>query len=155
MFHIINSGILKLGGIYHSIFGPDKLEETKLGLPFSFSWQDRYKISSILGVHLRTLGIGSLLLFIKTIYLGGIYDTLSSGGGDIKLLRENCITLNPYLLGRYLVRAPFGNEGWIISISNLEDLVGGHYWLGIYYIVGSTWHISTRLFNFLVRDFSW
>ena len=38
VFHIINSGILKLGGIYHSIFGPDKLEETKLGLSFSFSW---------------------------------------------------------------------------------------------------------------------
>merc|ERR1712066_102233 len=68
-FHIISSGILKLGGIFHSIFGPDKLEETKLGLPFSFSWQDRYKISSILGVHLRILGIGSLLLFIKAIHL--------------------------------------------------------------------------------------
>ena len=155
VFHIINSGILKLGGIYHSIFGPDKLEETKLGLSFSFSWQDRYKISSILGVHLRVLGLGLLLLPIKTIYLGGIYDTLSSGGGDIKLLRENHITLNPYLLGRYLVRAPVGSEGWIISINNLEDLVGGHYWLGIYYIIGSTWHISTRLFNFLVREFSW
>merc|ERR1712087_662354 len=83
-------------------------------------WQDRYKISSILGVHLGALGIGLLLLFIKAVYLGGIYDTLSSGGGDVRLLRESCVTLNPYLLGRYLVRAPFGNEGWIISINNME-----------------------------------
>merc|ERR1712039_645308 len=139
----------------YSIFGPDKLEETKLGLPFSFSWQDRYKISSILGAHLGALGIGSLLLFVKAVYLGGIYDTLSSGGGDVRLLRESCVTLNPYLLGRYLVRAPFGNEGWIISINNLEDLVGEHYWLGIYCMIGSIWHISTRPFGFLVREFSW
>jgi photosystem II CP43 chlorophyll apoprotein len=155
VFHITSSGILGLGGIYHSIFGPDKLEETKLGLPFSFSWQDRYKISSILGAHLGALGIGSLLLFVKAVYLGGVYDTLSSGGGDVRLLRESCVTLNPYLLGRYLVRAPFGNEGWIISINNLEDLIGGHYWLGIYCLIGSIWHISTRPFGFIVRGFSW
>merc|ERR1719277_598316 len=155
VFHIISSGILGLGGIYHSIFGPDRLEETRLGLGFSFSWQDRYKISSILGAHLGALGIGSLLLFVKAVYLGGIYDTLSSGGGDVRLLRESCVTLNPYLLGRYLIRAPFGNEGWIISINNLEDLVGGHYWLGIYCMIGSIWHISTRPFGFLVRGFSW
>merc|ERR1711933_512517 len=130
MGHIIHSGILGIGGIYHSIFGPERLEETKLGIPFSFSWQDRYKISSILGVHLKILGIGSILLFIKVIYLGGIYDTLSSGGGDIKLLLENYITLNPYLLG-------------------------GHYWLGIYCMIGSIWHISTRPLGFLVRGFSW
>merc|ERR1712203_354487 len=103
VFHIICSGVLGIGGIYHSIFGPEKLEETKLGIPFSFSWQDRYKISSILGVHLGVLGIGSILLFIKAVYLGGIFDTLSSGGGDIRLIRESCITLNPYLLGRYLI----------------------------------------------------
>merc|ERR1712187_93386 len=63
VFHIISSGILGLGGIFHSIFGPDKLEETKLGLAFSFSWQDRYKISSILGVHLRILGSKKIRYF--------------------------------------------------------------------------------------------
>ena len=34
------------------------------------------------------------------------------------------------MLGRYLARPPFGGEGWIISINNMEDLVGGHYWIG-------------------------
>ena len=65
------------------------------------------------------------------------------------------MTLNPYLLGKYLIRAPFGNEGWIIDVNNLEDLLGGHFWLGINYIMDSVWHISTRLLGFLVRDFSW
>ena len=155
VFHMINSGLLGIGGIYHSIFGPDRLEETKLGIPFTYSWQDRFKISSILGVHLGVIGLGSILLFAKAVYLGGIFDTLSSGGGDIKLVRESNMTLNPYLLGKYLIRAPFGNEGWIIGVNNLEDLLGGHFWLGINYTMDSVWHISTRLLGFLVRDFSW
>jgi photosystem II CP43 chlorophyll apoprotein len=155
VLHMISSGLLGIGGIYHSIFGPDKLEETKLGIPFAYSWQDRFKISSILGAHLGAIGLGSILLFVKAVYLGGIFDTLSSGGGDVRLVRESCVTLNPYLLGRYLIRAPFGNEGWIISINNLEDLLGGHFWLGINCMVGSVWHISTRPLGFLVRGFSW
>merc|ERR1711933_68074 len=123
VLHIICSGVLGIGGIYRSIFG----------------------------AHLGALGIGSILLFVKAVYLGGIFDTLSSGGGDVRLVRESCVTLNPYLLGRYLIRAPFGNEGWIISINNLEDLLGGHFWLGINCMVGSIWHISTRPIGFLVR----
>ena len=30
-------------------------------------------------------------------------------------------SMNPYVLSRYLARAPFG-QGWIISIDNMEDL---------------------------------
>jgi len=78
VFHMISSGLLGIGGIYHSIFGPDKLEETKLGIPFAYSWQDRFKISSILGAHLGAIGLGSILLFVKAVYLGGIFDSLYS-----------------------------------------------------------------------------
>ena len=51
--------------------------------------------------------------------------------------------LNPYLLAQYLLRAPFGSSGWIISINNMEDLIGGHYWVSFYLILGSCWHIQT------------
>jgi hypothetical protein len=34
-------------------------------------------------------------------------------------------SMNPYVLSRYLARAPFG-QGWIISIDNMEDLLAGH-----------------------------
>ena len=40
--------------------------------------------------------------------------------------------------------APFGSSGWIISINNMEDLIGGHYWVSFYLILGSCWHIQTR-----------
>ena len=39
--------------------------------------------------------------------------------------------LNIYLLARYLFRAPFGSEGWIVSFNRMEDIIGGHYYLGI------------------------
>ena len=37
VLHLVTSGVLGIGGIYHSIFGPDKLEETSLGTLYSFS----------------------------------------------------------------------------------------------------------------------
>merc|ERR1711920_665694 len=155
VLHLICSGILGLGGIYHAIFGPERLEETTYGFVFGYQWQDRFRITAILGAHLGTLGSASSLLFVKGVYLGGLYDTWASGGGDIRLIKDTCVTLNPYVLGRYLVRAPFGSEGWIISINNMEDLVGGHYWVGVYLIIGGVWHLQTRPFGVIVRGFTW
>jgi len=155
VLHLISSGVLALGGIYHAIIGPSRLEETSYGYIFSFQWQDRFRITAILGSHLGSIGLASLLLFVKSLYLGGLYDTWASGGGDVRVIKDTSVTLNPYVIGRYLIRAPFGSEGWIISINNLEDLVGGHYWVGIYLIVGGVWHIQTRPFAFVVRGYTW
>lgn len=78
------------------------------------------------------------------LYLGGLYDTWACGGGDMRLIERVELGLNPYLLAQYLLRAPFGSSGWIISINNMEDLIGGHYWVSFYLILGSCWHIQTR-----------
>jgi hypothetical protein len=29
----------------------------------------------------------------------------------------------------YLLKSPFGGEGWIVSVDDLEDIIGGHVWL--------------------------
>jgi photosystem II CP43 chlorophyll apoprotein len=155
VLHLISSGILGLGGIYHAIFGPERLEETTYGFIFAYQWQDRFRITAILGSHLGTLGIAALLLFVKGVFLGGLYDTSASGGGDVRLIKDTCVTLNPYVLGRYLLRAPFGSQGWIISINNMEDLLGGHSWVGISSLIGGVWHIQTRPFSIVVRGFTW
>lgn len=138
--HLICSGILGLGGIYHAIFGPERLEETTYGFVFAYEWQDRFRITAILGAHLGTLGTAALLLFMKGVSLGGLYDTCASGGGDIRLIKDTCVTLNPYVLGRYLPRAPLGSQGWIMSINNMEDLLPD---------------IQTRPFSIIVRGFTW
>ena len=91
-----SSGILGLGGIYHAIFGPERLEETTYGFVFAYEWQDRFRITAILGAHLGTLGTAALLLFMKGVSLGGLYDTCASGGGDIRLIKDTCVTLNPW-----------------------------------------------------------
>ena len=153
--HLMWSAMLGLGGIYHAIFGAERLEETTYGFTFAYDWEDRFRITAILGSHLGTLGCGGLLLFVKAVYLGGLYDTLASGGGDMRLMKHTTVSFNPLVLGRYLPRTPFGNEGWIISINNLEDLIGGHYWVGMYCLLGGAWHIVTRPFGVVVRAFTW
>ena len=75
VLHLICSGIPGLGGIYHGIFGPERLEETTYGFVFGYQWQDRFRITAILGAHLGTIGSASLLLFVKAVYFGGLYDT--------------------------------------------------------------------------------
>ena len=155
VLHLISAGVLAIGGIYHSVIGPGRLEESNYGLVYGYSWQDRSRITSILGAHLCTLGIASLLLFVKGVYLRGLYDTWAAGGGDVRLIKYTNIGWNPLALARYLVRAPFGSEGWIISINNLEDLIGGHYWIGIYFFAGSIWHVQTRPFRFIERGYTW
>ena len=155
VLHLLCSGVLALGGIYHAIFGPERLEETTYAFDFGYQWQDRFRITAILGAHLGTLGSAAFLLFMKAVYFGGLYDTCASGGGDIRLIKDTCVTLNPYVLGRYLLRAPFGSEGWIMSINNIEDLVGGHYWVAMYCLLGGLWHIQTRPFGIIVRGFPW
>lgn len=154
MLHIIVAGISGIGGIYHGIFGPERLEETKYGYLFGYQWQDRFRLTAILGAHLITLGIAAFILFVKGIS-SGLYDTWASGGGDIRLMKDQSVPLNPWQLGRYLARSPLGTSGWIISINNAEDLVGGHYWVGIYLIIGGVWHIQTFPIFIFVRGFTW
>ena len=153
VFHLIASGILGLGGLYHAILGPERLEETTYGYVFGYQWQDRFRITAILGAHLFTLGYGAFLLVLKAFYFGGVYDTWASGGGDIRLIKD--LSLNPAVLFRYLARPPFGSEGWIISINNMEDLIGGHYWVSFYLLIGGAWHIQGTVFKVFVRGFTW
>ena len=155
VLHLVSSAILALGGLYHAIFAPERLEETTYGFLFGYQWQDRFRITAILGAHLATLGTAALALFLKAVALGGLYDTWASGGGDMRLMKDTSVTLNPYVLGRYLVRAPFGAEGWIISMKNLEDFMGGHFWVAMACLIAGVWHLQTRPFAILVRGFTW
>jgi len=154
VLHLISSGVLALGGIYHAIFGPERLEETTYGSVFAYQFQDRFRITAILGAHLGTCGLAALLLFAKGVYLGGLYDTLASGGGSVRLIKDSSVSLNAYVLLRYLARAPFGSNGSIISVDNMEDLLAGHYWVGTLSLIGGVFHILTKPELFVKRGFT-
>jgi photosystem II CP43 chlorophyll apoprotein len=46
------------------------------------------------------------------------------GGGDVRIITNP--TTNFGVVFGYLLRSPFGGDGWICSVDNLEDIIGGH-----------------------------
>ena len=151
VLHLISSAVLGLGGIYHAVRGPDTLEEYSSF--FGYDWKDKNKMTTILGFHLIVLGCGALLLVAKAVFFGGLYDTWAPGGGDVRVITNP--TLNPAVIFGYLTRSPFGGEGWIVGVNNLEDVVGGHIWIGLICIAGGIWHILTKPFGWARRAFIW
>lgn len=95
------------------------------------------------------------MLFIssESYVFGGIYDTWAPGGGDVRLIKNP--TLNPLVIFGYVFKSPFGGDGWIVSVNNMEDLVGGHIWVGVLCISGGIWHILTKPFAWARRAFVW
>nr|UIB38803.1 photosystem II CP43 chlorophyll apoprotein [Trentepohlia sp. YN1242] len=150
VIHLISSAVLGFGGIYHSLVGPDTLDES---FPFfAYEWKDKNKISSILGIHLVLLGFGALLLVFKAS-TSGVYDTWAPGGGDVRVITNP--TLKASVILGYLLKSPFGGDGWIVSVDNMEDIIGGHIWIGVLLIVGGIWHILTKPFAWARRAFVW
>ncbi|KAH9556030.1 hypothetical protein CY35_07G004000 [Sphagnum magellanicum] len=142
VLHLISSAILGFGGIYHALIGPETLEES---FPFfGYVWKDKNKMTTILGIHLILLGVGAFLLVLKALYFGGVYDTWAPGGGDVRRITN--LTLCPSVIFGYLLKSPFGGEGWIVSVDNLEDIIEGHIWLGSICIFRRIWHILTKPF---------
>jgi len=151
VLHLISSAVLGLGGIYHAIRGPETLEEYSSF--FGYDWKDKNQMTNIIGYHLILLGCGSLLLVLKAMFFGGVYDTWAPGGGDVRIITNP--TLNPVVIFGYLLDAPFGGEGWMIGVNNMEDIIGGHIWVGIICISGGIWHIVTKPFGWVRRAFVW
>ncbi|MEO8892150.1 MAG: photosystem II reaction center protein CP43 [Coleofasciculaceae cyanobacterium] len=148
VIHLIGSAVLGIGGIYHSLRGPDKLAGY-----FDFDWADKDKVTSILGFHLICLGLGAWLLVCKAMFWGGLYDTWAPGGGDVRLITNP--TLNPLTIFGYLFHSPTGGSGWLVGVDNLEDIVGGHIWMGGVLIAGGIWHILTKPFKWTHGIFTW
>ncbi len=151
VLHLISSAVLGLGGIYHAVRGPERLEEYSSF--FGYDWKDKNQMTNIIGFHLILLGGGALLLVAKAMFFGGVYDTWAPGGGDVRVI--NNPTLDPSVIFGYLVKAPFGGVGSIIGVDNMEDIIGGHIWVGLICIAGGVWHILTKPFSWARRAFIW
>jgi photosystem II CP43 chlorophyll apoprotein len=44
---------------------------------------------------------------------------------------------------------------WLAGVDNLEDVVGGHIWIGAICILGGIWHIQTIPSNWAKKLFVW
>ncbi|MEM8642069.1 MAG: chlorophyll a/b binding light-harvesting protein [Cyanobacteria bacterium P01_G01_bin.54] len=146
VLHLISSAVLGAGGMFHALKGPKKLEAKVPS--FGYSWSDANKMTSILGIHLVMLGLGALLLVAKAMFFGGLYDPAIQ---DVRVISNP--TLDPLTIWGYL----FGTQGklWLASVDNLEDVVGGHVWIGLTCIAGGIWHIRTQPFQWAKNIFVW
>ena len=63
--------------------------------------------------------------------------------------------IKPLYIFGYVLKSPFGGDGWVIAVNNLEDIVGGHIWVGFLCVVGGIWHILTKPFAWARRAFVW
>ncbi|MBW4615293.1 MAG: chlorophyll a/b binding light-harvesting protein [Desmonostoc vinosum HA7617-LM4] len=146
VIHLISSGFLGFGGIFHALRGPAILEE-RFSF-FGYRWQDADKMTTILGIHLILLGLGAGLLVAKAMFFGGLYD---SNIGEVRVISHP--TWNSAIAFGYLVGN--GGQHWIAGVNNLEDLVGGHIWVSILCLAGGVWHITTQPFAWTKQLFIW
>lgn len=142
--HLISSAVLGAGGIYHSLLAPEVLPKgDNFSGFFGYDWSDDRKMTSIIGIHLTLLGIGAFLLVFKAMFWGGVFDPWAGDAGQVRAITEP--NVNPGRIFGYLVGA-FGKQG-MAAVDNLEDVIGGHIWVGSICLIGGLWHMATRPFK--------
>lgn len=149
VLHLISSAVLGAGGLYHSLLGPAVLPQNKTFAGFfGYDWKDADKMTTIMGIHLLLLGAGAWLLAAKAMFWGGLYDPHLENVRVIAHPTLNAGRIFGYLFGIW------GERG-MAAVDNLEDVAGGHIWVGLLCVAGGFWHIFTKPLKWAQRVLFW
>ena len=135
VFHLIFSAVYAGGAMLHSFRYKEKLEDYPAGSrpnKFAFDWNDPNRLTSILGHHLIFLALGNVQ-FVEWAKYNGIYDPAV---GAVRQVQYNLD------LG-----AIWNHQIDWLSISSLEDIMGGHAFLAFFMTAGGIFHIMTSNFG--------
>ena len=131
--HLVSSAVLGAAGIWHTLRCPKDLSETTgRAKKFDFTWDDPKKLTFILGHHLIFLGLG-VIAFVEWARVHGIYD---ASLGAVRTVEPNID------LGMV-----WGYQTNFLTISSLEDVMGGHAVLAFILTIGGVWHIISSPFG--------
>ena len=132
-FHMVASAVLGAAGFWHLFRCPKDLSEAEgQAKKFDFDWQDSQKLTFILGHHLIFLGLGAVA-FVEWAKRHGIYDAAT---GLVRTVEPN---IDLSMVWSYQTN--------FLSISSLEDVMGGHAVLAFALIGGGAWHIASKPFG--------
>lgn len=149
ILHLVASAVLGAGGLFHVFRSPAILYNSGgVVAKFHYEWNDPKQLGLILGHHLIILGLGAFLLVLKAMYFGGLYDSAIE---EVRII--NHPTLDPGVIFGYLRGMKDGSQNLLgmASVDNLEDVIGGHIWIGLILIAGGVWHIIVKPFNWVRR----
>lgn len=140
VLHFFIAAVCAAGGLYHTFRGEADLGDAPEGNParlFNYDWNDYESLSSILGHHLLFIGVACLVFAVNATAGTGIYD---ANVGEVHQISPN---LNPVTLIGYLFG--FTPNGWsgagMAAVDNMEDVIGGHFVVGIVDVLGAAFHI--------------
>jgi chlorophyll a/b binding light-harvesting protein len=135
VLHLIFSGVLGAGGLLHSMRYEGDLGSYPAGSrsrKFDYEWDDPDRLTFILGHHLCFLGLANIQ-FVEWARIHGIYDTAIGSTRTVQ-----------YNLDLGMV---WNHQVDFLSISSLEDVMGGHAFLAFFLIIGGAFHIATKQFG--------
>ncbi|MGK7934881.1 MAG: chlorophyll a/b binding light-harvesting protein [Xenococcaceae cyanobacterium] len=153
ILHLVASAVLGAGGLFHVFRGPAVLKNGDGRAPkFHYEWDDPKKLGFILGHHLIFLGVAALLFVGKAVLWGGIYDPAIE---DVRIIANP--TISPFTIFGYIFGLDHGswNPLGMAAVDNLEDVIGGHIWIGVMCVAGGAWHITTEPLSWAKKAFTY
>jgi len=131
LLHLVFSMVYGGGGLLHSVLFPGDMQKSEVALArkFKLEWDNPDNQTFILGHHLIFFGVANIW-FVEWARVHGIYDPA------IEAVRQVNYNLD--------LTQIWNHQFDFLSISSLEDVMGGHAFLAFFQIGGGAFHIATK-----------